>query len=88
MTPGVESRVAYIRIYILNYILGFTIIGATTRPCAAKASLELTLLAVRPRLVRAQRGTSRFPGTPGERGGTRRDFQASPDFPARPGARQ
>ena len=74
MTPGVESRVAYIRIYILNYILEFTFGCATTRSCATKASLELALLAVRPCLVHAQRGTSQFPGTPGRRGRTRKDF--------------
>ena len=53
MTPGVESRVAYIRIYILNYISEFTFGYATTSSYAAKASLELALLAVRPCLVRA-----------------------------------
>ena len=66
----------------------FTFGYATTCSYAAKASLELALLAVRPSLVRAQQGTSRFPGTPGERGRTRRDFQVSLGILARSGARQ
>ena len=74
MTPGVEFRVAFIRIYIRSYISEFTFGYATTCTYATKASLELVLLAAHPCLVRAQRENSRFPGMPGERGGTRRDF--------------
>ena len=75
MTPGVESRVAYIRIYILNYTSEFTFGYATTCSYATKASLELSLPAVRPCLIHAQRGPLDSRGRLGKEGEPGRIFR-------------
>ena len=75
MIPGVESRVARIRIYILNYISEFTFGYATTCSYVAKASLELALLAARPCLLVPNGGPLDSRGRPGKEGEPERIFR-------------